>query len=68
MMTDQKKPPFTVPTNCDAEWNPTCPDCGCPQSEITHSYPPMNGKRRRRRICDNCGLPFYTLQPAEITE
>jgi hypothetical protein len=70
MMTTAHRTEFKVRTNCDSDWTPICPECGCTDSDVANSYEPVNGKRRRRRICNNslCRLPFFTCQPAEIVE
>ncbi len=69
-MAGEVRSPFKVPSNCDKEWNPVCPHCGCMDSEVQNTYQPHEGMRRRRRICNNdqCAMPFYTRQPAEIVE
>ena len=56
------------PSNLDAEGKPSCPHCGCNKSEVSHTYKLAEGRRRRRRVCDHCKLPFYTVQAKEETE
>lgn len=51
-----------------SEINPTCPDCGCNQSSVSHTYTLTGGRKRRRRVCDNCSNPFFTIQSAEKPE
>ena len=52
-----------------------CPFCECRSSKVTHTYPPgkdRDGKTipfiRRRRVCDDCQLPFFTRQASEERE
>ncbi len=64
MMTEERRI-VQITSNTDAEGIPTCPHCGCQQSEVTNTYPWSNGTSRRRRVCSNCDLPFHTVQPSE---
>ena len=58
-----------LPTNTDRQGYPVCPDCGCQDSELINTYKLSDGRKRRRRICDNCRNPFYTIQqPEEVQE
>lgn len=41
-----------------------CPFCGSHDSVMTHAYR-VDDCRRRRRVCNNCGLPFYTREVIE---
>lgn len=56
------------PSNLDANGYPVCPHCGCDRSKVVNTYKIGLGKRRRRRECDNCQLPFFTVQPKEEVE
>lgn len=56
-----------------------CPNCGCHHHSVTNTYATPNahqndssrikfsGKEytRRRRVCENCKLPFYTREVVE---
>lgn len=57
-----------LPKNLDKDGWPECPECGCNASEVTHTYTLPDGRKRRRRECDHCGLPFFTIQEREHTE
>lgn len=57
-----------LPNNLDSEGYPVCPACGCNRSDVTHSWPMPDGKRKRRRVCDNCRVPFTTYQTPEQVE
>ena len=46
---------------------PHCPYCGCKESRVTHitRYWAFD---RRRRVCRNCELSFFTRQHPEYLE
>ena len=41
-----------------------CPFCGSRNSTVTHVYL-VDDYRRRRRVCHNCRLSFYTREVIE---
>jgi len=50
------------------EVRPVCQHCGGRESQVTHVYRLKDGRRRRRRTCNRCNLPFYTMQQPEIVQ
>jgi len=33
----------------------TCPNCGCRDIRVKHTYPTAENRLRRRRVCRHCG-------------
>lgn len=58
----------TIEIKSISDADPCCPECGCNRSDVTHTYTLADGRKRRRRVCDHCGLPFHTTQEREQTE
>ena len=44
-----------------------CPFCGCADTKVLDSRP-CNDKKRRRRICPECGKRFTTYEIVEIPQ
>lgn len=49
-----------------------CKHCGCKHNRVTNTYANevrfkgvTSNRIRRRRVCMNCGLPFYTTESYE---
>lgn len=57
-----------LPTNTDSQGYPVCPWCGFNRSEVTHTYPWIDGVRVRRRVCKFCEKSFTTTQTAESVD
>jgi len=43
----------------------TCPGCGLNNSRVIHSFQLPDGRRVRRRRCEGCSEPIFTVQPPE---
>lgn len=39
-----------------------CPNCNCPRSTVYNTLPTYGNRRRRIRICRNCGKRFSTFE------
>ncbi len=46
---------------------PHCPYCGSAESRVTHVWY-YRAFDRRRRVCTDCGLSFFTRQSPEYLE
>lgn len=42
-----------------------CPNCSCKDTSVIRSDIQADGRMKRRRKCDGCGLRYYTVELAE---
>lgn len=77
-MTEQKKPQTVrelgtngqmierevaqVPYYLDAEGVLTCPRCGCQDFSVYRTYDWQDGKKLRKRECNNCHSMLQTIE------
>ena len=43
-----------------------CPRCGCNDVIVTHTWPAVKSRRRRRRKCRHCEKVFITFEITQI--